>query len=117
MAATTLDKLKTALRIKPDNTEFDDLLKLYIEDATTFLALNIGVSTAELPEQSEPIIRGAAVKKFNRLNNEGMAAYSQDGESITFKDGDFDEWADIIDQWRQQLNDYKIARWVSPYEI
>lgn len=108
-----LKKLKIALQMSDD--EYDDLLQLYLDDATDFLKLRLSVSV--LPDEMQAIVRGAAVKKFNRFKNEGMASYSQDGESITFSSNDFDEWADEIIQWKKDHNGINQGMWVNPYEI
>ena len=109
-----LTKLKTALQLS--DTKHDNLLKLYLEDATDFLKLRLSV-TGTLPNEMLAIVRGAAVKKFNRFKNEGMASYSQDGESITFASSDFDEWDDEISQWRKDHSGVNKGTWVNPYEI
>ncbi|KXN75962.1 phage head-tail connector protein [Lactobacillus johnsonii] len=109
-----LEKLKTALQLT--DTKHDDLLKLYLEDATDFLKLRLSV-TGVIPTEMLAIVRGAAVKKFNRFKNEGMASYSQDGESITFASSDFDEWDDEINQWRKDHTGMNKGMWVNPYEI
>lgn len=108
-----LDKLKIALQIT-DN-EHDDLLQLYLDDATDFLKLRLSVH--DLPDEMQAIVRGAAVKKFNRFKNEGMASYSQDGESITFSSNDFDEWSNEIEQWKNDHNNVNQGMWVNTYEV
>lgn len=108
-----LDKLKIALQIT-DN-EHDDLLQLYLDDATDFLKLRLSVH--DLPDEMQAIVRGAAVKKFNRFKNEGMASYSQDGESITFSSNDFDEWNNEIEQWKKDHTGVNQGMWVNPYEV
>lgn len=108
-----LDKLKIALQIK--DSEHDDLLQLYLDDATDFLKLRLSVH--DLPDEMQAIVRGAAVKKFNRFKNEGMASYSQDGESITFSSNDFDEWSNEIEQWKNDHNNVNQGMWVNPYEV
>jgi hypothetical protein len=108
-----LQKLKIALQIT-DN-DHDNLLQLYLDDATDFLKLRLSVQ--QLPDEMQAIVRGAAVKKFNRFKNEGMASYSQDGESITFSSNDFDEWSEEIEQWKQDHNGINQGYWVNPYEI
>lgn len=105
-----LDKLKIALQIT--GNEHDDLLQLYLDDATDFLKLRLSV-----PDEMQAIVRGAAVKKFNRFKNEGMASYSQDGESITFSSNDFDEWSNEIEQWKNDHNNVNQGMWVNPYEV
>lgn len=108
-----LDKLKIALQITEN--EYDDLLQLYLDDATNFLKLRLSVH--DLPDEMQAIVRGAAVKKFNRFKNEGMASYSQDGESITFSSNDFDEWSNEIEQWKNDHNNVNQGMWVNPYEV
>lgn len=108
-----LDKLKIALQIT-DN-EHDDLLQLYLDDATDFLKLRLSVH--DLPDEMQAIVRGAAVKKFNRFKNEGMSSYSQDGESITFSSNDFDEWNNEIEQWKKDHTGVNQGKWVNPYEV
>ena len=114
-----LEKLKVALQIK-DNSR-DDLLNLYLSDAMDFLKLKLSLKDSEdLPKSMLAIVRGVAVKKFNRFKNEGMSAYSQDGESITFNASDFDEWQDEIAQWRKEngKNGSSVnGTWVNPYEV
>ena len=111
-----LKRLKVALQLT--DAKFDDLLELYLDDASDFLKLRLSLSdNDELPNAMEAIVRGAAVKKFNRFKNEGMSQYSQDGESITFNSNDFDEWEDEIEQWKKDHAGLNQGRWVNPYEI
>lgn len=111
-----LQKLKLALQLS--DTKFDELLELYLEDATDFLKLRLSLSDSDyLPRAMEAIVRGAAVKKFNRFKNEGMSQYSQDGESITFNSNDFDEWEDEIEQWKKDHAGLNQGRWINPYAL
>ena len=109
-----LSKVKIALQLKTN--EYDDLLEIYLEDATDALKLLLSINE-DLPQPLEHIVRAVAVKKFNRLKNEGMASYSQDGESITFNSNDFDDFKDEIEQYRQDNNGLNQAMWVNPYEV
>ena len=109
-----LSKVKTALQLK--NDEYDDLLDIYLEDAPDALKLLLSINE-DLPQQLEHIVRAVAVKKFNRLKNEGMASYSQDGESITFNSNDFDDFKDEINQYRKDNNGLNQGMWVNPYEV
>lgn len=111
-----LSKLKTALQITDD--EHDDLLNLYLNDAADFLKLRLSLDEdQELPSSMEAIVRSVAVKKFNRFKNEGMASYSQDGESITFNSNDFDDFEAEIEQWRKDNAGINRGMWVNPYEV
>lgn len=109
-----LSKVKTALQLKSD--EYDNLLELYLEDASDALKLLLSVQE-DLPAELEHIVRAVAVKKFNRLKNEGMSSYSQDGESITFNSNDFDDFKDEIEQYRKDNNGLNQGMWTNPYEV
>lgn len=109
-----LSKVKIALQLKTN--EYDDLLKIYLEDATDALKVLLSINE-DLPQPLEHIVRAVSVKKFNRLKNEGMASYSQDGESITFNSNDFDDFKDEIEQYRQDNNGLNQGMWVNPYEV
>lgn len=80
----------------------DDKLEV-IERRTSerivFLLGLIGVSET-VPHELEYVAYEVTLKRFNRIGNEGMQSYSQEGESMTFPDSDFDEYADIFDRWR-----------------
>lgn len=119
MTNDQLDMLKTALQI--DDDDKDNLLQLYLDDAEDFLRLRLSLKDdEEMPKSMLAIVRGAAVKKFNRFKNEGMQSYSQEGESITFNASDFDEWADEIAQWRRENGkgvNNTVGRWIDPYAI
>lgn len=107
-------KVKTALQLKSD--EYDNLLELYLEDASDALKLLLSIQE-DLPAELEHIVRAVAVKKFNRLKNEGMSSYSQDGESITFNSNDFDDFKDEIEQYRKDNNGLNQGMWTNPYEV
>ncbi|WP_314209502.1 phage head-tail connector protein [Vagococcus salmoninarum] len=53
----------------------------------------------------DTIIYEVSLKRFNRIGNEGMQSYSQEGLSISFPDSDFDEYKDEISRWRKKLSD------------
>lgn len=113
-----LKKLKIALGISENDNAQDDLLSLYLQDAEDELRLLLSIdSKTPVPTGFEGIIRGAAVKKFNRFRNEGMTSYSQEGESISFTANDFAEWQQEIKQYRKDHDGAGEARWVNPYAI
>lgn len=53
----------------------------------------------DVPTQLEYIVVDVSIKRFNRIQNEGMKSYSEEGLSFTFQDSDFDEYKDEIAQW------------------
>ena len=113
-----LKKLKIALGISENNDAQDDLLSLYLQDAEDELRLLLSIDNeTPVPTSFTGIIRGAAVKKFNRFKNEGMKSYSQEGESISFTANDFNEWSQEIRQYRRDHASTGEAKWVNPYAI
>ena len=97
-----LTDLKTMLQIK-DNKR-DDILNLISKNTESALCFKLGEK--KVPDELSYIALEVAVKRYNRIANEGMSQYSQEGESITFNSNDFDEFVDDIDQWKNN-NDKK----------
>lgn len=61
----------------------------------------LGVSK-EVPTSFDFIVYEVTMKRFNRIGNEGMQSYSQEGLSMTFPDSDFSEYQSEIDDWKNQ---------------
>lgn len=110
---TELNKLKLALQIKDD--QYDDLLQLYLDDACDFLKLRLSLDS--VPKELQAIVRSVAVKKFNRLGQEGMKSYSQAGESLTFDSSDFYEYQTELKAYKQKLTKTNSGMWCNPYEV
>lgn len=58
----------------------------------------------EVPSKLEYIVSDITLKRFNRIGNEGMSSYSQEGLSMSFPDSDFKEYADEIAEERGKPN-------------
>ncbi|MBZ5949261.1 phage head-tail connector protein [Leuconostoc gasicomitatum] len=96
-----LSDLKTMLQIK-DNKR-DDILNLIIKNTTQALAFKLGLKAGvSIPDVLDYIALEVSVKRYNRLANEGMSSYTQEGQSITFSANDFDEFANDIDAWKDE---------------
>lgn len=96
-----LDDLKTMLQLTTD--KHDALLKLIIKNTEQALKFKLSLTQGEkIPEDLAFIALEVCVRRYNRISNEGMASYSQEGETITFNSSDFDEFMDDIDSWREQ---------------
>lgn len=93
-----LDDLKVMLGLTGNDQ--DALLKLIVKQTEAALQFKLG--TQSVPEELQWIELEVCISRFNRLKNEGMTSYSQEGESITFKTSDFDDFADDINEWRRQ---------------
>lgn len=96
-----LSDLKTMLQIKDDKR--DSILKLIIKNTTSALSFKLGLKAdMNVPSELDFILLEVAVKRYNRLANEGMSSYSQEGQSITFSTNDFDEFANDIANWKDE---------------
>lgn len=115
---TVLKNLKVMLGIKDDDR--DALLKLIIDNTDQALRFKLELTNDEkIPVELGYIELEVSVRRFNRLQNEGMSQYSQEGESITFNSSDFDDFLDDIDLWkRRNQKDVKslgAVSFINPY--
>ena len=115
---TVLQNLKVMLGIKNDDR--DALLKLIIDNTDQALRFKLELAEDEkVPGELGYIELEVSVRRFNRLQNEGMSQYSQEGESITFNSSDFDDFLDDIDLWkRRNQKDVKslgAVSFINPY--
>ena len=94
-----LTEIKRTLEIT--DTELDAQLNDFIDRITDRLLLRLGVPT--LPVELQFIVVECTVKRFNLKGNEGMASYSQEGESVTYSDL-LDEYKDDIALWVHTQN-------------
>lgn len=98
-----LNDLKTMLQIKQDDTKRDKILNLIIKNTKQALSFKLGLKVDDnIPSELDFILLEVAVKRYNRLANEGMSSYSQEGQSITFSTNDFDEFASDIAAWKDE---------------
>ena len=96
-----IEELKTMLQLTTDKQ--DSLLKLIIKNTEQALSFKLSLSEDEsIPEDLAFIALEVCVRRYNRISNEGMASYSQEGQSITFNSSDFDDFMDDINAWREQ---------------
>lgn len=99
--SVSIENLKTMLQLTTDKQ--DGLLKLIIDNTEQALSFKLGLAKDEdFPNELGFIALEVCVRRYNRLANEGMASYSQEGQSITFNSSDFDDFEDDINAWRDQ---------------
>lgn len=110
-----LSDFKLMLSISDDKS--DSLLNLIIRN--TQLALKFKLSLGqndELPSELDYIVLEVCVRRYNRLKNEGMSSYSQEGESITFKSDDFDDFLSDIEDWKRRNKSDGVLTLIDPYK-
>lgn len=100
------------------DSSLDSLLKIIINNSEKALKIRLGLfgNNAIVPSELTYIISEVAIKRYNRIKNEGMTSYSQEGESITFNTNDFDEFSDEINSYLDHNNKSKRAvKFINPY--
>ncbi|KAF0422773.1 phage head-tail connector protein [Pediococcus pentosaceus] len=94
-----LKNLKVLLAMEGDNSR-DALLNLIINNTKASLKVKLHRKAKDdVPAELNYILLEVAVRRFNRFKNEGMSHYSQEDETITFKDNDFDDFLKDIADW------------------
>lgn len=76
--------------------------KLEIIERRTKERLGSLLSVSEIPAEFEYISYEVTLKRFNRIGQEGMQSYSQEGLSMVFPDSDFSEYRREIDEFKDQ---------------
>ena len=110
-----LQDLKTMIGLSFSNTSFDEILGLIISNTNLQLKFKLGLKPTEMvPTELAYIPMEVCVKRFNRLKNEGMTSYSQEGETISFNSNDFDDFLDDIAEWKKN-NGAGLLTTVDPY--
>ena len=110
-----LQDLKTMIGLLSSNTSFDEVLGLIIDNTNLQLKFKLGLKPAEMvPTELAYIPMEVCVKRFNRLKNEGLSSYSQEGETISFNSNDFDDFLDDIAEWKKN-NGSGLLTTVDPY--
>ena len=100
-----LDDVKLLLDIPESDADLDNKLNLIIKNAKRQVLSYLPSGLDNVPNELEYIVCELSVTRFNRLGNEGMSSYSQEGESITYGD-DIAPYLSAIQAWNNmQKND------------
>lgn len=99
-----IDDVKALLGIEDE----DNKLKVIITLTENRLKTLIGKT--EVPSELEYIVTEVSIARFNRIGSEGLSGHTVEGEALTFKDNDFDQYADDIQTWRDAQSDQDIGR-------
>ena len=87
-----LEEIKIILGIA-DNA-LDSQLNIIITNTTARLKMLLGV--LDVPESLNYVVTEVSVKRFNRIGSEGITSHTVEGESMSFSDDDFAEFAGDI---------------------
>ena len=107
-----LTNLKLLLDLTDSDVELDVKLNLIIEQSKKKVLAYLPNVTL-VPDELSYIVLELSVVRFNRIRNEGMTSYSQDGESITYG-VDMSNYEDDIKAWlsKQAGNDRGVVRFL-----
>lgn len=78
----------------------DERLEVIEKRTCERLLVIIDSNLKEVPPELDYIVMDVVLKRFNRIGQEGMQSYSQEGLSMTFAESDFDEFIDDIKRWK-----------------
>ena len=107
-----LTNLKLLLDLTDFDTELDVKLDLIIEQSKKKVLAYLPNVTL-VPDELSYIVLELSVVRFNRIGNEGMTSYSQDGESIAYG-ADMSDYEADIKAWlsKQVNNDRGVVRFL-----
>ena len=97
------DTIKGLLDIALDDTDLDDKLRSIIILTTAKLKSKLG--GIDPPDELNYIIIEVAIKRFNRIGSEGLKSHSEEGETFTFSDNDFEEFSGDIQDFLNAQKD------------
>lgn len=99
-----IDDVKALLGIEDEDSKLNVIITL------TENRLKTLIGQTEVPSELEYIVTEVSIARFNRIGSEGLSGHTVEGEALTFKDNDFDQYADDIQTWRDAQSDQDIGR-------
>lgn len=101
----TIDDLKVMLDFNDVDEARDKRLNLIIKNAESALLVRLPGQKV-VPDVLSYIIVELSIIRFNRIGNEGMKAFKQEGEDITYDlSDDLDPFMDAINGWLNSQED------------
>ena len=95
-----LEEIKTILGIA-DNA-LDSQLNIIIANTNARLKMLLG--GLDVPEILNYVVTEVSVKRFNRIGSEGITSHTVEGESMSFTDDDFAEFAGDIQAYLDSVS-------------
>lgn len=99
-----IDDVRALLGIKNEDSKLNVIITL------TENRLKTLIGQKEVPNELEYIVTEVSIARFNRIGSEGLSGHTVEGEALTFKDNDFDQYADDIQAWRDAQSDQDVGR-------
>ena len=98
-----LDDVKTLIGI--EGTDLDAKLDVIIQNASSRLLAYMPPEYTDIPQELSYVVTELSVVRFNRIGNEGMNSYSEDGESLSFTEDDIKPFKADIEAYLKTLED------------
>lgn len=95
-----LAQIKALIGIEGDN--LDNVLEILVQNACNRILAYLPSSVKVIPEELEWVAVEIAVARYNRIGNEGMDSYGQDGQSISYSSDDLTPYIGVIQAWRER---------------
>lgn len=99
-----MDDVRALLGIEDEDSKLNVIITL------TENRLKTLIGQKEVPGELEYIVTEVSIARFNRIGSEGLSGHTVEGEALTFKDNDFDQYADDIQAWRDAQSDQDKGR-------
>ena len=92
-----LKEVKTLIGLKDEDNKQDSLLNVLISNTASQFKIILGETI--IPAELYFIWSNVVVSRYNRLGQEGMVSYSQEGEGFRFQTSDFEPYMTLIDKF------------------
>lgn len=83
-----------------DDAQLREKLELIISNSRKRVLSYLPHDVKKVPEELEYIVTEISVVRFNRIGNEGMSSYNQQGESMAYCD-DMQMYLPAIEEWNK----------------
>ncbi|EPH97866.1 hypothetical protein D922_00061 [Enterococcus faecalis 06-MB-DW-09] len=81
--------------------------KLAVIEKRTKERLTALLGASDLPKEFESVLYEVTLKRFNRIGQEGMTSFDQEGLKMTFPESDFAEYDREIEAYkRKELDEF-----------
>lgn len=109
---TVLEDVKELLGI--EGCDLDARLSIIIRNKEQQVLSYLPQDTESVPVELEHIVCELAIARFNRIGNEGMKIYGQEGESVTYESDEMSPYLYEIDAWnkKQRGNKRGVLRFI-----
>jgi hypothetical protein len=100
MSTLTEDGVAVAMMLGVADSMTEELASKIAQCVETARArLLVRIEADEVPEKLAYIVREVAVKRYNRIGSEGTSSHSVEGESMSWANDDFAEFAGEINAY------------------